>query len=338
MTPPTATAPRAVDDLRGEYLAHGYSGWIWEWLLDLLVAYVRFRLRGRYRAALYSPSGEWDDTGTRDLVNEFVTKRVFEKEVLSKALAQADTTAGVVRYLETAFHRYTIKERGQSLARNIYERLRVALRDDPGLHPVLGIGARAAYGPAEWIVDPPAVADADTLRGAERFLPVDLEITEYRVGTRRSPILERKELLRAAHALIRGVCRPLSARQILTVIGRRFDLEDTHEVDVPEETLGGVRSVSLDPLEQLVAEESAERLLDALNARQRAVLRFLVEAPAAGCREVAERLGCSKSTVHNERIAISAAAARLGLVEQWEQAQALHIAVQMLEVAEVDVQ
>jgi DNA-binding CsgD family transcriptional regulator len=325
--------PRAwtIEGLRREFLAHDLSGELWTWLLSVLGIFVRGRLAPRYRAAVFSPSGQWDREGIDDLVNDFLVELGIRKGLILRALARTDSTSAFIGYLERSLHRFVLAERGQSVGRNIYHRLHAVLAEHPDLCPLAGVGRDAAYGHRDWSEDPPPVADPEALRGAERYIPADVRTTEYRIGPRRSPMLERDALGMIAVSLIRGTKSLLSARQVLEVIGRRYDLREAESVPGGDDVLAGISTAELDPLQTVVAEEMAERLLHSLTERQREVLRHWIDHPPPTAREVADRTGLKKSTVNNEQRAITAQARRLGLTSFEERAQVLSIISGMLE-------
>lgn len=331
MTVSDAFSRWTIDEYRGEFIDHGLSGQLWPRLLETLGHHVRVRLARRYRAALYSPSGEWDQEGIYDLVNEFLVELGIGKGLIARALMRTDSTAAFIAYLERSLHRYVLAEGGQSVGRNIYHRLHAVLAEHPQLLPLAGIGRNAAYGDVRWRDEPPPAADAEALRGAERFIPGDVRITEYRTDVRRSPVLAREALGTIAVALVEGVRRLLTARQVLEVIGRRFELREAAGIPGGEDVLQVLAGPELDPLERMVAEDAAERLLASLTARQREVLRYWVEDPPQTAREIADYTGIGKSTVNNEQHAISKRARDLGLTSFGEYSQVLELVAKMLE-------
>lgn len=333
MTPRGEVPSRSIEELRTEFGANGLDGWLWEWLLLTLSMYARGRLAGRYRPGLYSPSGKWDSEGVRDLVHDFLVERVIKKGLISRALLITDTTRACIRYVEKAFHRFVISERGQGVERNIYHRLLDVLAEDPELRPLAGAGPSAAYGDERWSDEPPSRADETVLIAAERYIPEDADTTYYRSETRRSPVLGNEALRTIARALIRGTGCLLTASQILRVITRRFNLQEGLGARIAdtEDTLCRLPSGQLDPLEAMVAQETAEQLLEQMTERQRTVFSCWVQQdPPLTAREIAELTGLGKSTVNNEQRAIAALAEELKLTSRAEQDQVISICAGML--------
>lgn len=333
MTLPSKLASRTIEELRSEFTSNGLRGWLWEWLLAVLGAYVWLRLAGRYKPALYSPSGRWDREGAHDLINEFLVERGIRKGVVSQALMVTDSTSACIAYLERSFHRFVISQGGQSVSRNIYTRLVDILVEDPHLRRLAGAGATSAYGDESWSENPPLVADENTLREAEKFLPAHVETIHYRSEKRRSPVFGKETLSTIARALIRGTGRLLTASQILRVISSRFTLAEGPGTPVAngDDTLLQLASSQLDPLEELIAEETATRLLITMTDRQREVFYLWTqEDPPLTVREIAEQAGLGKSTVHNEQKAITVLAEGLKLTSRAEQDQVLSICARIL--------
>lgn len=321
---PLPPSSPTLDDLRAEFEARDVRGWIWSWLAEMLTAYVRGRLATRYRGSLYSPSGVWDDDGTRDLVNEFIIERGLKRGAVLAAIQRAESAVGCVAYLERSFHRFAISERVRTVSGNIYTRLRAVLDDDAVIRRLAGIGPRAAYGRFDWADDPPAAATDLDLRTIERHLPADVRWIEYETGDRQSPGIGTDDLRRIARALVEGVGVLLTADQIMRVIEARFGLE--RDVPAPEgvEVASAVAVSANEPLQQLVAEELARRVLSGLTARQRDILRLMTgEYPPLTVRELGGRLGLSKSLVSNEQHAIADVVRRMHVADRHEQAQVL---------------
>jgi DNA-binding CsgD family transcriptional regulator len=303
---------------------------------SVLKASVIVRLRPRYNSEIYSPTGEWDEEGIWQLVIDFMIERGLGKGVITMALAKAESRAGVERYLEVALHRYAISERRRNVASNMYGRLVEVLETDATLRPLTGLGLRAAYGLDEWSDDPPPPIDAAAIRYAVRFIPQGIMWVEYKTGQRLSPGLRSGDLQRIAHALIEGTGALWMADQIMSVIELRFDLErDDPSRPVTDEAVL-VRQPSPLPsaLESAVAEELARNAVESLSDRQRKILHLMSQEPSLGTRDIANRLGLTKSLVNNEQHAIRRTFSELPVAGVEEQMQILASVSTVL--AEVD--
>lgn len=333
MTPSGQVPSRTIEELRTEFAANGLHGWLWGWLLFILSAYVWARFAGRYRPALYSPSGQWDNEGVRDLVNDFVTERGIKKGLIARALLLTDSSRTCIGYLEKAFHHFVISEGGQSIERNIYHRLCEVLAEDPELRRLAGAGSSAAYGDVRWSDEPPTLADETVLKAAERYIPEHVATVHYRSESRRSPVLAKEALRTIARALILGTGRLMTASQILHVLTHRFNLQEGPGTPVAdgEETLCKLPSAQMDPLDSMIAEETAEQLLGNMTERQRRVFFFWTQQdPPLTAREIAESTGLGKSTVNNEQRAIVSLAEALKLTSRAEQDQVISICARIL--------
>jgi hypothetical protein len=321
----------SIDELRREFAARGLEGWLWPWLTRVLMASVFGQIKPRYAAETYSPSGAWDTEGVWDLVQEFIMERGVNGEAIEAALNLADLPAGVKRYLETALLNYTISDRRRDTASNIYRRLNDVLATHAQLRPLAGIGMRAAYGLDDWSHDPPEVVDAAAIRGAERYVPADVEMVEYSTGTRLSPGLASHDLGRIAHALVVGTGALWRADQIMLVLEERFVLDG----DDPDEPTGGHEELTrvattTQVLDRLVAEELARRVLTGLMDSQRTLLRLMIEDPSLGVRALAERLGVSKSQVNKLQHRIAAAFSEVPVAGSEEQEQVWQVIGELL--------
>lgn len=315
----------SIAELREEFLRNDVRGWLWAWLADALRVYVRTHISTRYKAALYSPTGVWDDAGITDVVTDFLLDRGIGKGAVLAALQRANNTAGVVRYLETAVHHFAISERVRTVSGNIFHRLADVLASDPELGRLGALGSRPAYGDATWRAAPPPVLGEGDLREAQRHFPSDVGTTEYHHGARQSPGVASDDLRRIARALIRGTGRLMTAGQIMRSLEARFELRG--DGSEPEEGLDAADragSLAATPLEETVAADLAERALGLLTPRQRQVLGLWVSAnPPLTVREIGARISLGKSLVSEEQQAVAAVFRRLHLAGADEQTQVL---------------
>ena len=312
-----------ISDLRREFAASALQGYLWELISEALWLFGKTRIATRYNPRIYSPTGSWDEEGLVDLVNDFIVHRGIEKGAILAALQRADNTSGFVYYLESAFRNFAISQRVRTIADNLYRRLIDALADDPQLAPLAGMGTRAAYGLATWQNDPPACLEEGDMQVAMRSFPKDVQTLSYESDQRQSPLLAVDELRRIAHAVIGGIGKLVTARQLMLLIKMRYSIDGSLD-HASLETIGDPGSMELHPLQDLIARELAERLFRELTERQRAVLKSLMsDDPPPSVREIAGRLGLSKSVVQRERDAIAEAINSMELLNKDEQSQVL---------------
>ena len=318
----TAIQP-SIDELRIEFARNDIRGWIWAWLHEHLTGYASSRIRGRYRAIAYSPSGVWDAESLSDLAEGFIVDRGIKKGAVGRAISGAPDTPAALRYLEVAFTRYVTSERARSLSRNIFDRLRDVLDQQPDFIRLAGVPPYSYYGLADWEDDPPPVATDDVLRNAGRFVPQDIAWVNYETGTRQSPGISSRDLERIARALFVGLDRLLSPRQIMAVLEERFGLRDEIS-SATSAVLEAVPGAIPDPLEAVEANDLAARVLGILTERQRQIVQLMLQDPLAiTVRDVAARLAISKSTAANELRAIQGQFRLLGASNETIQRQIL---------------
>lgn len=326
--PPNPT----LDELRQEFIGNDVRGWIWNWLAAVSDAYIRLRLKGRYREAVYSPSGAWDDEGIGDLVTDFIMERVIDKGLLSRALRLAENIEGLQRYLERSLHNYVVSERVKSVTSNIYDRLVNALSEDPALRRLSGVGGRTVYGLTEWGDAPAQVLAADRIAEGMRYFPSSINWREYHTGERQSPGLLNEDLLAIAHAVMAGTRCGVTPSIIMRLVRQRFDL--TAE--------GPAASITLDksvgevgrrpsPLDEAVADDLARRIVGILKPEERAVLAAMTEEfPMPTVRQIADKLAISKSLVSRRQQRIQATFRALHVPSGDEQGQVLGAAIRYL--------
>ncbi len=286
----------SIDALRDEFRRTDLRGPLWSWLYDVLGDFARIRL-ARYRPAIYSPSGVWDNDGISDLVNGFLMERGIERGAVQRALLAANDTVGAIRYLEAAFHRYAISERLRTVSSNIFGRLRDVLAGDARFYRV-GNGRREVFGVAPAREKLPTLLAPDELSYAARYIPGDIRWFEYRTGDRLSPGITNEVLGRIAEAVMRGSDRLLSASQLMRLIRDRFGLIDDGATTSSIEVHASLSTKGPDPLEHALAADIASKALSRLTSRQRNVLRAWVSGDSQrSVREIAHELGISKSLV-----------------------------------------
>ncbi|MFL5614808.1 MAG: hypothetical protein ACJ796_14190 [Gemmatimonadaceae bacterium] len=313
----------SIAELRDEFASNDVRGWIWEWLHKHLTQHTTNRIRGRYKATAYSPSGVWDDASVSDLVSGFIIERGIMKGAVARAISGASDTLAALKYLEVSFTRYVTSERPRSLSRNIFDRLRDVLDQQPDFIRLAGVPPHSYYGLADWEDDPPPTASDELLRNAARFVPQDIGWVNYETGTRQSPGISSHDLERVVRSLLTGLDRLLSPRQMMTILEERFPLRDEISA-ATSATLEAIPGSVQDPLEAVEANDLAARALGVFTPRQRSIVQLMLEDPSAiTVREVAARLGISKSTAANELRAIQGQFRLLGASNEAIQRQIL---------------
>lgn len=296
-----------IEQLRAEFAAHDIQGFLWEWLHDQLVHAARVIIAPRYAAAFYSPTGEWTVEAFGDLANDFIVAQAIDRGVLAKGLVRSLDTSALLAYLRHSFKNFVVDQPLKSTQRNIFARLRDLLNSSLAFMRLAGTPPHSYFGLAEWSDDPREQATDLDLESAHRFIPDGVSWVAYESGQRRSPGISSADLEQIALAVMRGTDRLVSAKQLMSVIKRRFVL-DPSEVEWGEskdQSAPDARTAS--PLDLIAARETAERVLEQLTPRQRDILfEQLNQGAEANVRSIAETLGLRKSTVGNEMRRIAA--------------------------------
>lgn len=294
-------ADYTIEELGAEFAERQLQGFLWPWLHEQLVHLARTGVGSRYNATVYSPNGLWNDEAFGDLANDFIVEQGIGHGAIFKALAQSPDTESLLRYLGRSLKNFIVDQRPRSTERNVFDRLRDTLDSSPDFMRLAGMPPNSFFGLAEWSSSAPEPATDEEMASAHRFIPEDVEWVAYDSGQRQSPGLSSADLHRTALAVMRGMSRLVSVRQLMSLFKRRFVL-NASEVDWDD----AMHEVSLhahadSPLDLMAARELAEIVHGRLTARQRAILFEQLKQGAHACsRSIAEALGLGKSTVHNE--------------------------------------
>lgn len=315
-------ADYTIEQLRAEFAVRDLQGFLWPWLHGHLVVMARKRIVNRYSAAVYSPSGVWDNGALSDLTNDFIVEQGINQGAIAQALVRSSDIEALLAYIGVAFCNFIVDQRPRSTERNIFDRLRETLESSPEFMHLAGLPPHRYFGLAEWRDDPRDLATDFDLESADRFIPEGVKWFAYDSTQRQSPGLSTDDLEQTALAVIRGGDRLVSAKQLMSVIRKRFVLDAT-EVEW-DDAVEGLQSLAHTPapLERLAARETAELILERLTPRQREILlEQLKQDAGAGVRSVAASLGLGKSTVNNEiqRIAACFREAEITSEEQLRQ-------------------
>jgi hypothetical protein len=282
----------------------------------ILVA-VRRVIFGHGYPTSYSPTGRWDEDALTGLAHDWTMQKLLRYGQLEHLLLTNHTMRGLEKGLELSFRHFLIGQRARSVLVNLFRRMAVILDRTPSFRLCVDTGRKATrlWGLSSWLAV--RVFDAsDTELIAAGYRVPDLPIMRYRSDAQKlSPVLSDNDLVRFLELLLAEVESCLSLEQILVVVRYRFHLLDATEVSLEETLTGGDTEDSLrlidtigsgsPPDEEVLAAETAETVLRALGPRQRQVLRFFIQ-PDATLVRVAEQVGISKSTVHNDVRRISA--------------------------------
>lgn len=321
MNPPTTAAGGApVDDLTpyvDEYAHEGFGPLLYT-LARRIAAAVIFA--GRYPPS-YSPTGRWDEDDVAALAHEWIERKLLRGHLVEHLLLANTSARGLRKGLELSFTDFLVGQRRRSIADNLWRRAAHLLERDERF-VAAGDGASRATRPwalTAWQdVSGRQVPEAELLAAAVR-VPGPAAI-RYRSGARKfTPVLVDRDLADLLARLLAEIGAPLTLPELLLALRHRFGLHDPSETsldrplgsaDTPDEaTLGDVLAADLSVEETVLTQEAAEEVLRELPTRRQRVL-YEYARRGATLSSVAERIGCSKSTVDNDVRAAMEAIAR----------------------------
>lgn len=275
----------------------------------LVVNTVRAVAIGRGYPLSYSPTGRWDEDALSGLAHDWLARKLLRLGYLEHLLLSNETARGFRRGLELSFTDFLVGQRKRSTLDNLFRRARSILQDDPRFRQATaGTVASATWALAVWPDGEPHVGpDGDVIAAGLRVGGV--ERIRYRADARKlSPVLSDEHLAAFLEALLRNVGAPISLERMMLALQYRFDLQNDEEVSLERPLAGDVeRSATLgDTLsapesveDAVVLAEIVDEILAVMPTRQQRILVEYAKAEAT-LTSVAERVGCSKSTVDNE--------------------------------------
>jgi hypothetical protein len=118
----------------------------------------------------------------------------------------------------------------------------------------------------------------------------------------------------------------------MQLIRHWFDLDSGAVVGTTDvDTAAILSSQEASPLETTVADDLAERALSRLTADQKSVLRLMVGDGGGAVRDLANRLGKSKSFVSRQQQVIGSIFQELNITDPAEQMQVISAAARLLD-------
>lgn len=296
-----------LQDLLDEYAQVGIGDQLYAMLLRTVRAVT---LAGRYPES-YSPTRRWDEDGFTGLAHDWAVRKLLGRGHLRHLLLSNRTLRGFRTGLELSFRDFLIGQRKRTALDNLFHRAHSILEHDPRFRRVVHTERKAmnVWGLARW-PETAMFQGSETDLIAAGFRIRDIPVIRYRADAKKlSPTLSGPALAEFLIVLLESVGAPLSLTQMMTVFAYRFDLLGAEEVslDATAPTESGEtlplseRIPSNGTVEDTVLiEDAAGEVLREMSTRQQNVL-VAYARPGATLESVAEQLGCSKSTVDNER-------------------------------------
>src|SRR5437870_836369 len=116
----------ALEALREEYRQLG----IGPGLLELLGKIVWSTVR-QYPPSEYSPYGAWDQSACEDVLNDWITERLWGRGDLQNLLSSSATRQHLRAALTTSLRQHLTNKRRRSIAANLFKRVQTMLRKEP---------------------------------------------------------------------------------------------------------------------------------------------------------------------------------------------------------------
>ena len=270
---------------------------------------------GRY-PTMYSPLGKWNEEAFDILTDDFLVEKLCKKNYLAYLL-QANASIRTFRKgVESVFKNFLISKKKRTALDNLFRRANNILHQDSRFKCFANASKKAhsLWGLSTWNTP-------EVFNGREEDLVLmGLKLsgprgTEYRPEAKKiSHILPDKELADFMYNLFAEVDSSLSLSQLIIVFKYRFNLLEITEVSLEEPisvdeegnilTIGDTLGVPELGTAVPEIDEAVGKVLRLLSPRQKHILVELQD-PRATLSSIGKRIGCSKSTVDNERRRIS---------------------------------
>jgi hypothetical protein len=239
---------------------------------DLLRRIVRATAQV-YPPTEYSPAKVWNQEALDDVLQDWVSERLFGRRDLDTMLSTAASLPAFRRALSTSVSQMIINHREKTSAANLFKRSRRILQSDtrfisitPGASPANELWTLAEAAATETSEQPigelTAIAwevDDDVLE-VVRYGPTSLKS---------SPILREEALLHFLAHLLARADGALTLGQLLDVMRRRFNLL----VPIDAELNDKLANSNLTPLQSVEIEDLATSVLARMGNERARVLR-----------------------------------------------------------------
>ena len=211
-----------LGELRNEYQREGVGV-----LLAELLAKIVWSTARRYPPSEYSPYEAWDESACEDVMNDWITERLWGRGDLQAMLSSATTLPQFRAALTTSLRQFLTNKRRRSIASNLYKRVKAILNRDSRFSSVVPAGAGAEqrwffidHGPNA----SPLSLD-DLVQVACELSNDDIEVVRYGPFSQKlSPILRDPELRRFLEHLLKRAEGSLTVSTIMDVMRSRFSL------------------------------------------------------------------------------------------------------------------
>jgi hypothetical protein len=278
-------------------------------IYGLVVDTVRAVAVGRGYPPSYSPTGRWDEDALTALAHDWLTRKLLGLGHLEHLLLSNETARGFRKGLELAFTDFLVGQKKRTQLDNLFRRARLILQSDVRFRQTSGgTSASANWALTEWQDSEPfGGSDGDLIAAGLEVGGV--EQIRYRSDAQKlSPVLSDEHLAAFLEGLLRNVGAPISLERMMLTLQYRFDLQNDEEVSVdrpmsedggPSTTVGDMIRAPDSVEESVLLDVLVDEVLALMPTRQQWILVEYAR-PGATLTSVADRVGCSKSTVDNE--------------------------------------
>jgi hypothetical protein len=256
-----------LDGLREEYDQVGIGPDMHELLAKIVWSTVR-----QYPASEYSPYRTWDHSACEDVLNDWITERLWGRADLQNLLSSSATVQHLRAALTTSLRQHLTNKRRRSIVGNLYKRVRTMLRNDSAFRSVNS----ASAGPEErWMlvsVDfklPSSFSVAELAQIACELNDDDLEVVRYGPFSQKlSPILRDPKLREFLIHLLQRSKGTLTLGAIIDVMRLRFSLPTDEVTELDE----GMSSLSISPADEAAMRQSARTVVSRLTTEETDIL------------------------------------------------------------------
>lgn len=295
-----SNSDNALFELRDLYAQRGIDG-----LYSHIHKIVTLVVSSCNYPSSYSPTGRWDEDAYYMLTNDFILRILERNGYLTHLLRTARDYRGLIYTLETVFRHFLIDQKKRTVEDNLYRRIVKLLAEDPAFER---LGATPRDNRELWTLAgadlPRYTINDDELMTACQNID-RIQVKEYKPESKKLPhLLRTPQLKDLMTQILTCAGAVLTVPQILEVIRAKLGIESSATVSLDQPVPGNEdllwsdvigSDISVERLAELnlVSDQVFERLTE----RERAVLVGRVEGYSMD--EIADKLGCSKGTVHN---------------------------------------
>jgi hypothetical protein len=283
----------ALEALRDEYRQLGVGETLHELLGKVVWSTVR-----QYPPSEYSPYGAWDQPACEDVLNDWITERLWGRGDLQKLLSSSATIQHLRAALTTSLRQHLTNRRRRSIAANLFKRIQAMLRTDSAFRRVssMSTGSEERFALAnDGVPSGTSGSRADLLQIASELTDDDLEVVRYGPFAQKlSPILRDPKLREFLLHLFRRAGTGLALKEIIEVMRFRFSLPTEEVVELDE----GLPTLKDNPAHEAMILSGARGVISQLTLDEANILESYFRA--GGVFSDAARLsGCDVQRVRD---------------------------------------